>query len=175
MGSPLSPRAETLERFVTFVEKTPPANQNPHRAQKLYEEEVAALLSLEPRDAQDPRADVFGEVSAAPRSSDDENVWESLLLDPGTIQECQVCFEPKHSDLFPPRLAPPGASSDDSTAQARCACLPDACLACLQEHLRHQIKSKEWRREGSLTCPMCNRGLRYEEIEEYADGETLAM
>lgn len=39
--------------------------------------------------------------------------------------------------------------------------------------MKTQMNSKEWK-EGSVTCPMCNRSLTHQEIEEYADGETLA-
>lgn len=38
--------------------------------------------------------------------------------------------------------------------------------------MKSQTESKEWK-EGSLTCPMCNRPLMTQEIEEYADCETL--
>lgn len=80
-----------------------------------------------------------------------------------TTKECQVCFESKHIDLFPL-----------SDFAGGCSCLSDACLACLQEQIKSQVTSKEWS-ESTINCPICNRALTHQEIEEYADVETLAM
>lgn len=81
--------------------------------------------------------------------------------DEGTSKECPVCCEEKHTDLYPQTMV-----------ESDCSCLSDVCLVCLQQHMKSQTESKEWK-EGSLTCPMCNRPLVTQEIEEYADGETL--
>lgn len=82
--------------------------------------------------------------------------------DPDAGKECEICCETKHINLFP-----------HTTDASDCRCLSDTCLPCLQEHMKTQMNSKEWK-EGSVTCPMCNRSLTHQEIEEYADGETLA-
>lgn len=82
--------------------------------------------------------------------------------DPDAPKECQVCFDTKHTDLFP-----------HTTEASGCRCLSDSCLLCLQQHMKTQMSSKEWK-EGSLTCPTCNRSLTHQEIEEYADGATLS-
>lgn len=113
-----------------------------------------------------------------PETCEDNN--DDNDVDTGTVRECQVCFDEKHSDFFPllsrlPSRSFPSPSTASSSSNSYCRCLADACLACLQQHLRTQITAKEWRREGALTCPVCNRGLRHDEVEEYADGETLAM
>lgn len=77
-------------------------------------------------------------------------------------KECQICFEKRHTDLFP-----------RTTTPSHCSCLSDTCLVCIQEHTKSQMNSREWR-EGSITCPMCNRALTYREMEDLADRETLA-
>lgn len=77
------------------------------------------------------------------------------------MKECQVCDEEKHIDLYP-----------QISTGSDCQCLSDVCLVCMMQHLTSQIESKEWR-EGSLTCPMCNRPLVPQEIEEYADSYTF--
>lgn len=84
------------------------------------------------------------------------------MVEDEATKECQICFETKHTDLYP-----------QPTEASGCGCLPDACLACLQAHIKTQMSTKEWR-EASITCPMCNRPLAFRQIEEYADGETLA-
>lgn len=81
--------------------------------------------------------------------------------DPDAPKECQICCETKHINLFP-----------HTTDTSDCRCLSDTCLICLQEHMKTQMHSKEWK-EGSVTCPVCNRSLTHQEIEDYADGETL--
>lgn len=81
--------------------------------------------------------------------------------DTGAAKECQICFDARHTDLFP-----------QTTAASDCSCLSDACLACVQEHIKSQMNSREWR-EGSITCPVCNRSLTYQEMEDLADSETL--
>lgn len=78
------------------------------------------------------------------------------------MRECRVCIEPKHTDLYP-----------RTTEASACRCLSDACLVCLREHIKTQLSSKEWN-EGSITCPVCNRPLDFQEVEEYADGETFS-
>lgn len=119
------------------------------RALQLYDEERAQLSLNDP----DP-----GPSTPAPRvvATDDVAATEA------TTKECQVCFEDKHTDLFP-----------QTTVANNCRCLSDACLVCVQEHMRAQLSIKEWK-EGSITCPMCNRSLTHQEIDDYADGETLA-
>lgn len=91
-----------------------------------------------------------------------QNVQTPEDTDP-QAKECQICFEARHTDLFP-----------QTTPTSDCKCFSDACLVCVQEHIKQQMNSKEWK-EGSITCPTCNRALIYQEIESYADGETLAM
>lgn len=78
-------------------------------------------------------------------------------------KECQICNEEKHTDLYP-----------QTTAESECRCLSDVCLICVQQHIKSQTESKEWK-EGSLTCPMCNRPLVPQEIEEHADVDTFKM
>lgn len=87
----------------------------------------------------------------------------TIPTSPKTPRECLIYLDPKHPDLFP------------LTREAtNCVYFSAACLLCLQKHLKIQMKSKKWK-EGSLTCPVYNRSLSRQEIEEYADGETLAM
>lgn len=119
----------------------------------LYEEELAQLGLQESRPAR---------PAPAPTSSRQEASIPAELVEEEPTKECQICFETKHTDLYP-----------QPTDAGGCGCLPDACLACLQEHIKTQMSTKEWR-EGSITCPMCNRPLVFQQIEEYADGETLA-
>lgn len=78
-------------------------------------------------------------------------------------KECQICSEEKHTDLYL-----------QTTAESGCRCLSDVCLVCMQQHIKSQTESREWK-EGSLTCPICNRSLTTQEIEEYADGDTFKM
>lgn len=114
---------------------------------QLYENELARLKDCE----------------RGPRATSVTDQQETLILeDAGAAKECQICFDTKHSDLFP-----------QTTAASECNCLSDACLVCTQEHIKSQMKSKEWK-EGSTTCPMCNRALTYQEMEDLADSETLA-
>ena len=78
-----------------------------------------------------------------------------------TTRECQICCEEKHTDVYP-----------QSKAASNCRCLSGVCLFCMQQHIKSQTESKDWK-EGSLTCPMCERPLEPQEIEECADGDTF--
>lgn len=99
----------------------------------------------------------------APTPSEEEARILAEVSGEEPTKECQICFDTKHTDLFPV-----------GTEASECRCLSDACLACLQEHIRTQTSTRDWREGPSITCPMCNRPLAFQEVEEYADGETLA-
>lgn len=114
----------------------------------LHEEEVAQLSNLN-----------LQESTPAAQSTHGADVYDDL--EEAVAKECQVCCEEKHPDVYP-----------QTTATSDCRCLLDVCLVCIQQHLKSQTESKEWK-EGSLTCPMCDRSLAPQEIEEYADGDTF--
>lgn len=131
----------------------------PSRALALYEDEIAQLSLAESRQTSPtpipipiPATTIFEQEASIPALSTEEE----------STKDCQICFDTKHTDLYP-----------RTTEASDCTCLSDACLVCLQTHLKTQMNTKEWR-EGILTCPMCNRPLEFQEIEDYADGETLA-
>lgn len=124
-----------------------------YRALALYEDELAQLGLAESRPAT---------PTPAPTASRQEASIPAGFIEGGSTKECQICFDTKHTDLYP-----------RTTEASGCRCLSDACLACLQEHIKTQMNTREWR-EGSITCPVCNRPLVFQQIEEYADGETLA-
>lgn len=117
------------------------------------------------------RAMQLYEDELASSSLDDGDIWpvatppqRTTILpeDTSTAKECQICFDAKHTDLFP-----------QINETSNCRCLSDACLVCIQQHIKSQMNSKEWK-EGSITCPMCNRALIYQEIQNFADSETFA-
>lgn len=138
-------------------------NKSPQpRALALYEDEIAQLCLADSRPAT-PAPTPISEPSTPHDQDQQANMHVDLLVEEErSTRECQICFDTKHTDLYPL-----------TTEASDCTCLSDTCLACLQEHIRTQMKSKEWK-DGSITCPMCNRSLVFQEIEEYADGETLA-
>lgn len=121
---------------------------------RLYEEDLVQLSLSDP----EPGGEIIQPAE-----------YKTAIMGPTTRQkiyttkECRVCFEHKHTDFFP-----------QTAIGSDCICLSQACVMCLQEHIKVQMSSKEWK-EGSITCPMCNRALQYQEIEDYADGETFAM
>lgn len=114
---------------------------------QLYEDELARL-SLDDEDTR-PVATPPQTATISPE-------------DTSTAKECHICFDAKDTDLFP-----------QTSATSNCRCLSNACLVCIQQHIKTQMRSKEWK-EGSITCPMCNRPLIYQEIENLADSETFA-
>ena len=128
-----------------------------NRALALYEDEVAQLGLAEPWSTSP-----MSSLTPVPSPSGQEAIIPAGFMEEESTKECQICLDAKHTDLYP-----------QTTGASDCRCLSDACLACLQEHIKTQMRSKEWNEE-SITCPVCNRPLNFQEIEEFADGKTFS-
>lgn len=91
----------------------------------------------------------------------DETWWERGM--PGNLKDCSICVEEKPLGFFP--LQSPTTS---------CQHEPEACLDCIQTHIRTQIATGMVG-EKSIKCPECSEALSLDEIQKYADTETFQL
>lgn len=74
-------------------------------------------------------------------------------------KDCIICTETKNVFQFPSK-----------SITKSCTHPPTACKACISTSITTDLKTKSWR---DIRCPECREPLQYDEVQKYADPESL--